>query len=375
MLFDIKEGLKGSIKELSSEISKMKDEVEKERYYDYAKRLNPIRDKKLNRLVSKFDSDGGKLLRFTMDSWADLVGLKSRKHSVLNSKGENDLIISYLPEDFQINSAKVALFNPPNTQKALKRSKSKRELKGSFSTDIAVNREDLIFFSPGDEVFDSIIDNAKKSYRGRSTAFVIKADIDWKGLVFTWNTEFNKKYLLENNYNETKFNPSDYLILDQITTFHPLFEDSKDVEDIEVKKNLEDWINNISTYNTVHLGKRNNQPKYFKALEGYNSNLAWFKGLFNPDIWERAVKDRYNKSRKIAKRYIKRRNSLNQAIKDYDNIVTSTKAKSMYFYGKSLEIHEDENIIEQKELTIKGLKNLKLELDSVAFIWMVKEDE
>ena len=55
---DVKYGLGEAIHILADSITNMRNEVEKERYYDYAKRLNPLKDKKLKTLIEKFDSDG-----------------------------------------------------------------------------------------------------------------------------------------------------------------------------------------------------------------------------------------------------------------------------------------------------------------------------
>lgn len=375
LMRDIKNGLMESYENLSDSIIKMRHEVEKERYFDYAKRLNPNRDRKLNTLIQKFDNDGGELLRFTMDKWAGLVGLLSKKTGVTNSKGQEDMIITYLPEMFSINSAKISLFNLPNTQKALQRSRSKRELRGTFSTDLAVNREDLIYFSPGDEIFDSIVDNAKKAYRGRSMAAVIKADFEWAGLIYKWNTGFNYSYLLEKGYSENiKFDMSDFLILDQITTFHPVFEKHKDIDPNEVKIQIDNWINSDFSDSTVHLGKRSGITKFFNKTEN-KTNIEWFKSLFTKEIWDRLIKNNYIKSRKEVESKIKSLMDLNEATKQFDDVITSIKARNIYFQNNELEIYNLNDLEVQKDLIIAGLRDLELELDSIALIWMVKNNE
>lgn len=374
LIKDVRGGLKNALDILSSSIERMKREVEKESYYDRAKKLNPYKTEKLDSLVKRFDKDGGKLLRDTMESWANLVGLLSRKIIVENSVGEKDVILKYLPEDFQVNSAKAALFNPPDTKKALARSRKKRELSGTFSVDLAVNREDLIFFSPGDEIFESIMGNANKSYRGRSAAFVIRADFSWRGLIFKWNTGFNRRYLLEKGYNDAiNFDISDYLILDQITTIHPLFEESKEVPFYKVKEALENWTNEKPNKSTVHLGKRSKEPKYFERIKN-GSNVDWFKSFIKSDTWEKVVKVNYKKSFNEVKNEISKLIFLDEAKEEFEKIINSTKARNIYFNEGSLKVKNINNLLEQRELILKGLKNLNLELDSVAFMWVVKEE-
>ena len=58
-------------------------------------------------------------------------GIVIKKMNVLNSKGEEDMKLTYLPDDFSINSAKVTLFNP-RIQGSLKRSRKKRVLQARF---------------------------------------------------------------------------------------------------------------------------------------------------------------------------------------------------------------------------------------------------
>ncbi|NMB27440.1 MAG: DEAD/DEAH box helicase [Tissierellia bacterium] len=375
LLFDIKYGLKDSVNSMANSIARMREEVEKERYFDYAKRLDPNRDRKLKELVRRFDSDGGKQLRATMGAWASMVGLSSRKSTVLNSKGEEDTIITYIPEDFKINAAKVAMFNPPDTKEALKRSRNKRELRGTFSTDIAVNREDLIFFAPGESIFDSITESAQSSYRGRACAFAIKADFEWVGLVFKWNTNFNLDYLLDQGHKESaKFDISDYLLIDQFTTLHPLLKSCKDVDERLVRKRLEDWINEGFNEDCVHLGKRGRTPKYFDKIKGYDSNVEWFKAYFNKKIWEKLVQGHYRNSFNDVRRQVRDLINIEGAEKQFEEIITSIKARNIYFDSDVLNVYEDINLNQERDAILNGLRNIDIYLDSAALVWMVKND-
>lgn len=372
LLSDIKDGLKDSVESMANSIARMRQEVEKERYFDYAKRLDPNRDRKLKELVRRFGSDGGKQLRATMGAWANMVGLSSRKSIVLNSKGEEDIITTYAPEDFRINAAKVAMFNPPDTKEALKRSRNKGELRGTFSTDIAVNREDLIFFSPGEPIFDSIVESAQSSYRGRACAFAIKADFEWVGLVFKWNTSFNLNYLLDQGYKEsTKFDISDYLLIDQFTTLHPLLKSCKDVDERLVKDRLEAWINGGFDDDWVHLGKRDRTPKFFDKIKGCDSNIEWFKAYFNKKIWEKLVKGHYRNSFNDVRRQVKNLINIEGAEKQFEEIITSIKARNIYFDSDVLNVYEDINLVQERDAILNGIRNIEIYLDSAALVWMV----
>ena len=54
---------------------------------------------------------------------------------------------------------------------------------------MAIENDYLHFFAPGDDVFDSIINNAMQSDKGQCAALLIQTDMEWKGFVFTLSLE------------------------------------------------------------------------------------------------------------------------------------------------------------------------------------------
>lgn len=375
LYYDIKYGLRESIDKISSLTEVMRLEVEKERYFDRAKNLDPNRDKKINYLIEKYDQDGGRRLYQSMNSWAELAGLNSKRETVTDELGEKDYIVSFEETDFRINSAKKILFYPPDTRKALKRSRRNGQLTGTFSTSLAVNREDLIFFSPGEVIFDSIIDNSINSYKGRCTAVGIKSDFDWMGLVFTWNTEFSLQQLIDSEIDIINKNKaSEFLIIDQITTYHPLTKGSKDISLNDVTNRIIGWQYGNMQDKSVHLGKRTNAMSF---MDHFNSdkltNIEWFKSTFNPEIWEKTVMNNYKRSQKIVKDKVSNLMELDIAKEYFEQIRISNRAKNIYYSNGKINLIEDDSICKINNIILEGLEDLDKYLDSVMFVWMVKE--
>jgi len=368
---DTKYGLKSCMEDVIQSSMHMRKQVEKERYFDYAKRLDPRRESKLLELIGIFDSDGGKALYESMKSWGDMVGLCSSSLPVPQKDGDVDFIITYTPNRFSINAAKNALFNPPNTEKALKRGRNKNVLMGTFSRRLAVNREDLIFFAPGEEVFDSITKNAMSSYKGRCTAIALESDINWMGFVYTWSVNFNIEYLIKKGFKIEKKNKiSEFLPLRQIRTVHPITRNSQDINKTEVLERLDNWIKNgiNNKKEVVHLGKRGKETNF---LGTFNGTIQWFKRKFDKKKWRSCVIKTYRRSCKEVKQEISKLINIEE-IKEYlDNEVIANKASNIYFNGEEVNIVEDKNLIKENEAIIEGLKNMDLHLDSAIFLWMV----
>lgn len=377
---DISYGLKNSLENIQEDIINMKKEVDREKYYDAAKNMDSNKNQRINRIIDKFEGEDNKILKHNMLTWFSLAGFSPEKIHIENSKGEMDLIIRYSDRSVNIKSIENTLFAPPDTKKALKRSRKKREIRGTFSKDLAINMEELILFSPGDSIYDSINENALRSFRGRSSAFVIECDIDWIGFVFIWNVKFNKNYLLEMGINPEmiEFNYSDYLPLEQFQTYHNITKNAEKVSDEKIKKIIDNWLSlDIEKSTQVHLGKRSFERKFFKKM-GSNqlSNIDWMKGLFTSEMWTSALENRYNRSKKQVLKELKDSILIIKAKEELENILISEKARSIYYNDKDIVyIWEKESTKKRFEAIIKGLENPILELDSISNIWMVKDNE
>lgn len=376
---DISYGLKNSLENIQEDIMTMKEEVDRERYYDAAKNMDQSKNERINKIIDKFEGEDNKLLKHNMLTWFNLAGFSPERINIENSKGEMDLIIRYSDRNVSMKSIQNALFAPPDTKEALKRSRKKREIRGTFSKDLAINMEDLILFSPGDNIYDSINENALRSFRGRSSAFVIKADLDWIGLVFVWNVKFNKEYLLEMGINPKliEFNYSDYLPLEQFRTYHNIISGTEKVPDDKIGKIIDSWLHQDMQKTTqVHLGKRSFERKFFKKMgSNHESNIGWVKKIFNSEVWTRTLQNRYDNSKKQVLNEIKDRILLNKAKEELGDILISEKARNIYYNDGNVLYAAEKGRTEEFDAIIKGLEDPVVELDSISNIWMVKDNE
>ena len=56
---------------------------------------------------------------------------------------------------------------------------------GTFDRQIAIKNDYIHFYAPGDEIFDCIVENAIRSYKGMCTAFAAQSCVYWKGFIYT----------------------------------------------------------------------------------------------------------------------------------------------------------------------------------------------
>lgn len=375
--FDIEYGIKNSLDNIHDDILNMKDEVEREKYYDYAKSIDSNKENKVNKIIEKFDGEDSEVLKHTMLTWFELAGFSPEHINVKNSKGENDLIIKYSPKSVNPKSIQNALFAPPDTKEALKRSRKAREIRGTFSKDLAINMEDLILFSPGDEIFDSININALKSYKGRSSAVAIKTDVNWLGFAFTWNIKFNKNYLLSMkiNPNMLDVNYSDYLPLEQYQTYQSITKSSSEISDDDINKKVDNWLKaKLNSVKTVHLGKRGLSKKVFDDIGSEDmSNLDWLRLKLPEEKWVEILDDIYDNSKAQAIAKAEKEIQVSRAKEDLEDMVISGKARNIYYTNDdSIIIDENKEKQEENLAIIKGLEDPVIELDSISLIWMVK---
>ena len=374
---DTKYGLKDSVESVINSSITMRKEVEKERYFDYAKRLDPRREAKLSELIDKFDSDGGKALYAGMNSWGSMVGFSSKNIPVKREKDDSvDFISVYQPSNFSVNAAKNTLYYPPNTEEALKRGRNQQELAGTFSRELAINREELIFFAPGEEVFESIVRNALKSYKGRCSALAIPSELSWMGIIYTWYMDFNIQYLIENEINiEKKDRIYEFLPLKEIRTVNPITKNSLEIEESLVLQEIDSWRNSgwKGIDRAEHLGRRGPERGFLNISKKYDSNIDWFKTQFDEETWIRLVKMTYEDSYKIAKDKLQKQIDIDNIREYYEEEIISNKASNIYYNNGEINILENKQLIKEKDAVIKGLEDMKIYLDSAIFVWMVNK--
>ena len=164
---DFEYGLNDSLNEIKEKLITMKTAVEEERYYDMARQLDYSTKKKYESLINIFGNEGGKLLGDMMLAWARAVGFTPANFE--------DGIIEFDRKSVNNSSLEHTMFTLPDTKESLKRSKKINVIRGTFDRNLAINKEDLVFFSPGESIFDSILTNVQEGYRGKSIAVKVNS--------------------------------------------------------------------------------------------------------------------------------------------------------------------------------------------------------
>lgn len=170
-------GLAELLPSLIRSAQELREAVEEERYFEEGA-IN-------QRLRQDFDDIGeryrdGEVLREALLSWATLAGLSHH----YNPKTH---VVRFDPKEFNQKSLHNAGFiNPPDMREALRRSGRIYNLviNGTFDRDLAVRREDFVFFAPGEVWTDTILNNALQAGRGRCCAIqrnVPDLQEEWRG--------------------------------------------------------------------------------------------------------------------------------------------------------------------------------------------------
>jgi ATP-dependent helicase HepA len=186
-------GLAQLLPEMIAKAETLQAEVEEERYFEEGA-INYRRRKEFNDMSEKY-RDGTRLGRSIL-RWASLAGLE-------NEYDPQTSLVHFYPRQFNLKSMQNAkFFDPPNMEEALIRSGRIRHLviNGTFNRDIAVRREDLVFYAPGEPWTDKIIRNAVEADRGRCCAIlraVTELDQSWQGFELFYTLQINPRPLYE----------------------------------------------------------------------------------------------------------------------------------------------------------------------------------
>lgn len=363
---DMKYGLKDALENVKDYSKQMTDLVDQERYFDLARHLDINVQRQLEKLIASFNENDGEGLADIMMDWANLTGLIPRY------EGKSNDIIVFSPNKFSVNAFKNTMLIPPDMEEARKRARKQGEIRGTFSRSRAIEREDLIFFAPGDPFFDAITDNALECSRGRSASFIQESNINWKGFVFRWSIGMDLQPLLDLGESmEQAFRGYGYLSLDQFITVEAI---SKEYTDIADEVVLQEIITEFKKSKFVHLGQRSKADKGITGQD-FISNLQWFQHQMPANDWEKLVEKSYKDSYKKVKNKIEAIVDIKRAKEDFERYLYGIKAAILY-YGKDKLIEESDHkkMIKIYEGILKGLKEPKIELDSVAYVWMVNRD-
>ncbi|MFB3164498.1 SNF2-related protein [Neobacillus sp. 179-J 1A1 HS] len=344
---NLENGLSKKLEEINASLAKMREKVEEERFFDVARQLDQSVEQQLLYLIEQFDEDDGGVLASTMMTWSALCGLHGE--SV-----ENGTAVMYSPKSFNFKSMNNAQYFVPDLNEARKRALRSQQLRGTFIRKKAIEREDLMFFAPGDLLFDSIVNNAYELYAGRSTALEIRTNsIDWEGFLFTWSISLNPKPLIKIGESmDHLYHAQGYLPLQHFKTVEKVGGDEIDERTI-----LSLMSGHLPDKVLRHMGKRG------------GGNFKQFLEEFPRDIWENMIETSYERSKQKVRDHFISEVHVEQAKEDFGQRINSLKASNLY-YG----YHDDSNVKYLEKIynaVQKGIENPIFRLESVAFIRMV----
>lgn len=158
----IRQGLAELRAPLLAQAAELREEVERERYFE-EDAIDQRRRQEFEQISKRYRD--GEIVRTAVQRWTAVAGVSS-----YHMEGSE---MTYDARRFSLNAMRNARFLPPNMEEATRRAGRQRttQIKGTFSRDLAVRREDLVFFAPGDDPWtDAVIDNAIECDRGRCCA-------------------------------------------------------------------------------------------------------------------------------------------------------------------------------------------------------------
>lgn len=349
-------GLQQALSEIADYSKRMRKVVDQERYFDMARRLDRSVEEKLNKLISSFDREGGARLAETMLTWAEMAGLRE-------FTDEEGRVVKFNRKSVSYNAMINSLFVPPDLEEYRKRTLVKHEIHGSFLRDYAVEREDLIFYAPGDPWFDQIVTNAMESSRGRSVAYARKAKINWKGFVFIWSVAVDPMPFFNTNKSlANRTLTQGYMPMELCTTVH-----GWDLVDRQVdsRRVLQEVLTmKHSKQGVKHLGQRDINQQY---------NVQWLRETFPSEVWTKTIDEAYEESFNEANKYFQNRVELARAYADLSRRYQGMKAAKLYYDQQSeAELLENKKINTDYNAVLDSMRKPQLRLESVAFVWLVK---
>ena len=326
--------------------------------------------------MRRYTENETELFAASMMNWAEMTGFRGKRVS--------DDIVRFDRNAFSIGSSMHTYFVPPNMtaiveqqlnqlQNRVRKMNGDREIaanpyfiQGTFNRTMALSNDYLHFFAPGDPVFDSVVQNALYSYKGRSSAFAVVA------LIFTWQLRPNESILLENGV--------DVRLLGQYMGYLPgkqlintVAYDHGEVEDTDEVIRFFQTFDNMRVFDITkkieHFGKRKPNSPLLGIKEKYGcSDIEWFRKHYPQDRWVNFVKESYAQAKKDALEQLRKQGKMKALQADLIGSISSYEAAQAYF--------EQEGSVEEirhvHELLLEAFQKSKVELDSVCFVRMVK---
>jgi hypothetical protein len=350
LLDDYYNGLTNAFDDILDQAEEMRESVEDEQDFDLGATLYRPLAQGIDNVLSIYANEDDNLFATAMMGWGKQAGLTPEPPTRTG-------LIEFREGAFSVNAARQSLFIPPNWSRYENSSIMRREGKilGSFNRKTAAVREDVLFFAPGDAVYDTIISNAVGCSRGRCTGIEAAGPFNYDGVVFIYNIVPALDELLENGITlQTLAQYKMYLPLQQIIVAMPLNTPSKEVPEKEVVK----LLLGLKPGNAGHLGRRSGGHTGVSPLDKFISRTP-------PSTWEPLIDRVAERAYQRACMRLEKRSELDAAEREMQRVLNGYRAECIYFERDMAIVENKEKIF---EMTLRALKNAKPELDAACFL-------
>lgn len=350
LLDDYYAGLTNAFDDIIDQAKEMQESVEDEQDFDLGAALYRPLSQGVDNVLSIYASEDDNLFATAMMGWGEQAGLSPEETT-------DSGLIEFRESAFSVNAARQSLFIPPEWNRYSNSSILRREgrLLGSFDRKIAAIREDILFFAPGDPVYDSIISNAVGCSRGRCTGVETTGAYNYDGLIFIYNIMPEVDELLENGMTlQALAQYRMYLPLKQIIVAIPLNGKSKEIPEKEVIKTLLA----LRPSNAYHLGRRSGGKMAISPLERFISQIP-------PSTWEPLIDKASAAAYRRACARLEKRSDFEAAEKEMQRILNGYRAECIFFERDMSGVDEKAKLF---DVTLRALKNAKPKLDAVCFL-------
>lgn len=350
LLDDYNTGLNNAFDDILDQAEEMRESVEDEQDFDLGATLYRPLSQGIDNVLNIYASEDNNLFATAMMGWGKQAGLTPEKPTKTG-------LIEFRESTFSVNAARQSLFIPPDWSRYDNSAIMRREGKilGSFNRKTAAIREDILFFAPGDAVYDTIISNAVGCNRGRCTGIEAKGLFNYDGIVYIYNVSPMIDELLENGITlQALAQYKMYLPLQQIFVAMPLNAPSKEVPEKEVINTLLELRPN----NAGHLGRRGAGKMNISSLDRFINSTP-------PSKWEPLIDKVSGIAYKKACMRLEKRSDLDAAEHEMQRVLNGYRAECIYFERDMAIVKEKEKTF---EMTLRALRNAKPELDAVCFL-------
>ena len=346
---DYHTGLENAFEDILEQAEEMRESVEDEQDFDLGVALYRPLAAGVDDVLSLYAEEDNNLFASSMMAWASQAGLHGERISA-------DLL-EFRESSFSIRSARQSLLVPPDWECYSKASIMLRERKilGSFDRGVAALREDVLFFAPGDPLYNAIISNAMGCSRGRCTAVGTVGDFDYMGLIFIYSFSPELDGLLESGLGlHTLSQYRMYLPLEQITVTMPLNAPSRNVAEKDVLQVLE----GLDYCNVEHMGKRSSGRLKLSPLERFIMSCP-------TETWEPLVDKCAAGALRIATDKMCKRTSLSRAKQEMRRVLNGYRAECLFFGRDTQIVDEKKRVFEE---TYKAMELAKPVLEAVCLL-------